>query len=137
MLAAQIAEALFVEDDLWVRCASMGRIPYPFAYWGVQYLRKPTSQARAASLCLRCGVVLRGTRKRATPAVRCEDCAKEPPSTRVWPKHAVMPHTRGMWWLRRQTAGCATLFRGRAQAHHCESHRLARVKPSARVALRP
>ena len=135
-LAAQISQAFVVEDDLWVRHARLERIPYPFAYTALQYLRKQRAKPGNASLCLRCGCLLY-TRTRTTPAVRCAVCAKEPATARDWPAHAVMPHTRGAWWLRCQATGCTAVFQGRRQAHRCDAHRSARISPSRRPALLP
>jgi hypothetical protein len=135
-LAAQLSQALVVEDDLWVNHAGQERIPYPFTYWALQHLRKRRAKPGNASLCVRCGRLLY-TRTRARPAWRCPPCARELPPARSWPAHAVMPHTQGQWWLRCQAVGCTALFRGSRQAVLCHAHRSANVTPGRRAALRP
>jgi hypothetical protein len=135
--AAQLAEALRTEVDLWIK-AGQERVPYPFAYSTLQYLQA-SEDARSTdlSLCLRCGELIDyPKRRRVTPAFRCESCAGESSRARAWPAHGLMPHTRGKWWLRCQAENCEQLFRGRRQALRCDQHRLERVTPRRRVRLK-
>lgn len=135
--AVQLARGLRTEDDLWIK-ARQHRMPYPFAYWTMQDMRKTDAKPGDVSMCLRCGCLLSATRKRATPARRCAACAKEPATVQAeWPSHAVMPHTQGTWWLRCQAADCTSLFIGRRHAKRCDAHRAEHVTRSRRAALRP
>ena len=137
LLAAQLSQTFVAEYDLWMR-AGYARIPYSFAYWALQHIRKARAKPGHASLCVRCGdPLLYYTRKRAVAAQRCRRCAKEPPAARTWPEHAVMPHTHATWWLKCQAAGCTSVFCGRRQAQRCPAHRSARLTPRRRASLVP
>jgi len=133
---------LVTETILWGLARDggfQGTVPYPVRYEASRYLWSPRIAGRA--FCLRCGRTIghqrvgrtSGLRQRTVPL--CDPCLRS--GSFRWPEHAVMPDTRGKWWLRCQHPGCKTPFVGPGQSRHCEAHRSNRMARSARTSRTP
>jgi hypothetical protein len=110
-----------------------GVVPYPVRYESARFLWSP--RIAGAAFCLRCGESVRyrragrsSGRPRRIPT--CSSCSRG--AGLAWPKHAVMPHGRGEWWLMCHYPGCTNAFAGPGQAHLCPEHRSARLARSKR-----
>jgi hypothetical protein len=113
-----------------------GAAPYSVRYESARYLWSPGIAGFA--FCLRCGDLIRyrragrsGSKSRRIPI--CGRCLRS--GSLDWPEHAVMPHTRGKWWLMCQRSGCTLAFAGSGQARFCPKHRASRITPSRRVRM--
>jgi hypothetical protein len=129
-LMEQVNKFLQIEAGLWnlARTGGFeGPVPYPVRYETARYLWTPSITGLA--FCLRCGTPIQynragrasGNSRRRIPI--CSPCIRS--GSLTWPRHAVMPDTKGKWWLRCQHPDCTTIFRGAGQARYCTEHRSA------------
>lgn len=128
---------LSIEVTLWELARDggfQGVAPYPVRYESARYLWSP--RIAGTAFCLRCGTPIRYRRagrssggRRSVPV--CAPCLRN--GSLRWPKHAVMSHTRGKWWLMCQYPCCDNAFVGAGQARFCDEHTPSRLAKAKRV----
>ena len=141
--SARLTRLILIEHNLWRLASAQGgpadRIPYAFRYCLLAWCWTPEAHAPgldACALCIRCGDIIppttTGRPRRKSPPL-CSRCAKDPPSARTWPAHAVAPDGPGEWWL--ICDGCGNFFAARRQARYCRGCKSSAVTPSRRLRL--
>jgi hypothetical protein len=144
---ARLTRLLAVEHALWQLAAAHGgpsdRIPYALRFRALGWFWAPEAHNPAldgCALCLRCGELIppavTGRPRRASPP-RCTHCAKDPPSARTWPDHAIAPDGHGTWWLHCQAGSCDGFFVGGRNQFFCEEHDSSRLTASKRESRNP
>lgn len=110
-----------------------GTAPYPIRYESARYLW--SARIAGAAFCLRCGELIlfrragrSGRHQRLVPV--CGPCIRS--GSLRWPQHAVMPHTRGRWWLMCCYPDCSNAFVGAGQARLCDEHTQSKLPKSKR-----
>jgi hypothetical protein len=134
---ARLSRLPALETVLWELAAAnggpMSRLPYAFRVWALSWFWTPEAHQHgleAWAICIRCGELIPPVptgRPRRTSPPRCSHCAKESPSTRAWPDHAIAPDGRSEWWFQCEVEHCGHLFVGHRNERRCDQHNPRRV----------
>ncbi len=144
-VVAELADRMDLEQQLW-EAADEPRIPFPIAQRTVDWLwdsDQPDGEPPSAFPCLRCGRWTT-TARRTKNLPLCDYCRDKKvytaegrlirlrePST--WPPHAIMPATRGTWWIQCDYPACSKVIEARQQRHRCPEHQDHRMDVAKRL----